>query len=442
MFACDIRDPIHRTIGVEPEDVPLVDHPFVQRLRQIRQLGVVFLVYPGATHDRFSHSLGAMHVANRLWASVVRRDGSVLVERYGAAQLPTLGRILRRAALLHDTGHPPFSHVAEAFLPPLSEVAIPAAWWRHGRPERETRHEDISIVLISALSSGPGALLSPEEAQDIASLVHKDIAPSPAWAARFGVDDSGLHDVMRSFVSGELDCDRMDYLLRDAYMAGTVYGNYDLDRLLEGQGLAMVSGRLARYVDANAVRSFEDYLLARYHMFLQVYQHKTAVGFDICLTQAIRTGEIDLALPGDAAAYVEWRDGAVIEALHAASRREGAEWSRRFVRREPLKLLMSAEGARPADQTLLQHLRAGLEEVGVAAFEVNSRQYLSRLPLVADGTGLLASRKLLGRRELEPLANYSDLLKQYAGQVDLTHLFVRREDLPRVTPMLERLPRA
>lgn len=442
MHACDIRDPIHRTIGVEPEDVALVDHPFVQRLRHVRQLGVVFLVYPGATHDRFSHSLGAMHLATRMWSSVTRRDGAVLAERYGAAQLPTLGRILRRAALLHDTGHPPFSHVAEAFLPPLAEVAIPADWWRGGRPERAACHEDMSVMIIAALSVGPSAPLSPEEAQDIASLVHKEIAPSSAWAARFGADDSGLHEVMRSFVSGELDCDRMDYLLRDAYMAGTVYGNYDLDRLLEGQGLAMVGGRLARYVNANAVRSFEDYLLARYHMFLQVYQHKTAVGFDICLSQAVRSGEISLALPGDAAAYTEWRDGAVVESLYAAARREGAEWSRRFVRREPLKLLMSAEGARPTDQGLLQQLRLGLAEVGVTGFEVNSRQYLSRLPLLADGAGLLASRKQLGRRELEPLANYSDLLKQYAGQVNLTHIFVRREDLPRVSPMLERLPRS
>lgn len=436
MHGCDIRDPIHRTVGIEAEDMELLDHPFVQRLRHVRQLGSVYLVYPGATHDRFSHSIGASHLASRLWSAVIDRDGATLSERLTAEQITFLGRILRRAALLHDIGHPPFSHVAEVCLPPLAAVAIPAAWWRHGTPARATRHEDMSVMLIAALADGPRALLAAAEAQDIASFVHKEIRPSDAWAARFGADDDGLHDVMRSFVSGELDCDRMDYLLRDAYMCGTVYGNYDLDRLLDGQGLTAVNGRLARYIDANAVRSFEDYLLARYHMFLQVYQHKTAISFDLCLKQAVTSGEIELGLPGEALAYVEHRDDAVIESLYAAARREEAEWSRRFVNREPLKLVISAEGSRPEDQQLLERLRGVLKEVGIVSYEASSRQYLSRLPTVVGDAPLFASRKMLGRVMMEPIAHYSGLLTKYNEEIALTHLYVRRADWPRLRPLL------
>lgn len=434
MFSCEIRDPIHRTVGLTAEEVSFVDHPFVQRLRHIKQLGLVSLVYPGATHDRLGHSLGALHLAGLAWSALLERDGAVLAEFADAAEIARLTRLLRLAALMHDLGHPPLSHVAEAFLAPFSEIDFPSAWRKGAAPDRRTRHEDMSVVLIAALAEGEGALLSPDDAQDIASLVHKDVVPSPDWRRRHGDDDVGLHALLKSLVSGELDCDRMDYLLRDAYVCGTVYGNYDVDRLVRGQGLAVAGGRLVRYVDANAVRSFEDFLLARYHMFLQVYWHKTAVGFDICLAEAVRRGEVQLAWPGQAAAYAESRDAAVTEQLFAAAK--SGEWARRLVRREPLKLVLAAETARSGDTEILERLRATLAAEGVESFEASSRQFLSRMPVLPGSGALYARRKIFGQPTLEPIARYSDLLQKYNEQIDLTHVYVRREDWPRLAPRL------
>jgi len=439
MFDREIRDPIHRTIGVTAEEVAFIDHPYVQRLRHVRQLGLSYLVYPGATHDRFSHSIGAMHVVGLMWSAVTDR-GEVLTERFDAATLRRLGRLLRLAALLHDIGHPPFSHVSEMFLPDFAKLDFPRSWLREeGKPKRRARHEDMSVVLIRDLASGDEALLDETDAQDIASLVHAEVKPSDRWHRDFGVDDQGLHALLKSFVSGELDCDRMDYLLRDAYMAGTVYGNYDMDRLVNSQGIEEHRGRLVRFVDTSAIRSFEDFLLARYHMFLQVYLHKTSVGFDVCLGEAVRSGEFDLQLPTDAAAYAGLRDSTVLERWHEAAKFPENQWSRRLARREPLKLVIAAERTRPGDEELLGQVGRVLEEAGVRGYEVSSKHYLSRMPLSSSDGMLYARRKLLGRPVLEPMARYSDLLKKYNEQIRVTHLYVRREDWSGVSERLARL---
>jgi HD superfamily phosphohydrolase len=440
MHSREIRDPVHRVIGVTEEETRFLDHPFVQRLRYIRQLGFAYLVYPGAQHDRFGHVLGAMHLAGLMWSAVIERDRELLEARFGQANLARFRRLLRLAALMHDLGHAPFSHVAEHFMPALAATAFPAEWTpARETPARRARHEDFSVILMRALCDGPDPLLTPADAQDIASLVHDDIEPSGAWRAEFGADDHGLHALLKSFISGELDCDRMDYLLRDAYMAGTVYGNYDIDRLINGQGVAELDGRLVRYLDATAVRSFEDFLLARYHMFLQVYLHKTTVSFDLSLRQAVERGELELALPGDAAGYAALRDDTVVERLFAASVDGRHEWSRRLVRREPLKLVMVAEAARPEETALMERVRSLLRSLGLESFEVNSRHYLSRAPRLAADGSLFVRRRLLGRHVLDPITSYSNLLTKYNEQVLMTHLYLRRDDWDRAREALTAL---
>ena len=152
----EIRDPIHRTIIISEDERQVVDHPWVQRLRHIRQLGFVSLVYPGAVHDRFQHSLGVMHLAGARFQRLV--DAGQLGE-FSAADLQYAYRLARFAGLLHDVGHAPFSHTAEAFFPAVECVRLPADWYRSGRQPsgRQSTHEDFSLAVIHGLIGEGGA---------------------------------------------------------------------------------------------------------------------------------------------------------------------------------------------------------------------------------------------------------------------------------------------
>lgn len=427
----ELRDPIHRTISFSEREKRIIDHPYVQRLRHVRQLGLASLVYPGATHDRFSHALGAMHVAGRLWARMTETSGDVLGMHFSQDDLAYFRQMVRFAGLLHDVGHPPFSHVAEKFMPRFDSLSIPSDWLEHPNQDRQATHEDFSVVLISGLAVDDRAPLSRDEAQDIASLVHHEVRPSAAWRKRFGdakEGNQGIHRLLRSLISGELDCDRMDYLLRDAHFSGVAYGAHDIEHLIGNTGvMALAGGSLARTIDSTAVRAFEDFLLARYHMFLQVYMHKTAIAFDHFLERAIHTNELSLQIPGDAERYSRLRDSTLHERIYAAADDPTHVWSRRLVERVPPKMLLVVANAKPAERDLMQRAVKALDATKVPYFTLTSKQYLSKASFSADDS-LLVRRKVLGRFVYDPIGRYSSLLVKYNEIIDLTHLYVLRED--------------
>ena len=228
-----IRDPLWNNIRIDGPFLRLADTPVVQRLRYVRQLGLAHLVYPGATHSRFEHALGAFHLANR---TLARLDDAGMLDRMA----PDEPEVVAAAALLHDIGHYPFSHA-------LEEIGV-------------LHHEAVAEPMIT------GGVVADILRNEIA-----DDAPERIYALMRGESDSPL----QGLISGSLDLDKTDYLKRDALMCGVPYGEIDVDRLLHA--LVVVDdphlGHATIGVLEKALSALESLLFAKYQMYRNVYWH-------------------------------------------------------------------------------------------------------------------------------------------------------------------------
>jgi uncharacterized protein len=252
------RDSVHNIIRVNTDTaegkliVALVDTPEFQRLRRIRQLGLAYFAYQAAEHSRFSHSLGAFHLAGRMVAKL-RLDYHISEEAQTA---------VRVAALLHDIGHGPFSHVIESIL--------------------DFHHEQFTIDAVLSDRTEIGRLLrqySPQLAGNVAAIIRGDFE----------------HQALSQLVSSQLDVDRMDYLLRDSLMTGAKYGIFDLEWIIKSIEINEADDHL--YVSAPGIYAVEDYLQARYYMYRQVYFHRTLRSAEAVLRVLLRRA-LDLARGG------------------------------------------------------------------------------------------------------------------------------------------------
>jgi len=228
-----IRDPLWNNIRVDPLALQLVDTPAFQRLRYVRQLGLAYLVYPGASHSRFEHALGAYHLAGRALTTFDERDGA-------RGLRPEAAPIVRCAALLHDIGHYPYSHA-------LEEIGA-------------LHHEEVARPLITT-----GAV-----AEVLRAGLGAD-APERIMALIRGTSDSPL----QGLISGSLDLDKIEYLKRDAFMCGVNYGDIDVDRLLNS--LVLVDdperGTPTVGISEKGLSALESLLFAKYQMYRNVYWH-------------------------------------------------------------------------------------------------------------------------------------------------------------------------
>ena len=243
------RDSVHNIIRLKTDSnegkllVRLIDTAEFQRLRRIKQLGLALFAYQAAEHSRFTHSLGALHLATR---TLDKLDSKYDI----AAEARTAVRV---AALLHDIGHGAFSHVIETIL--------------------DFHHEQFTIEAVLSDETEVGRVLhefSPELAENVASIIRGDFRPM----------------ALAQLVSSQLDVDRMDYLLRDSLMTGAKYGIYDVEWIIKSLEIDEENDRL--YVSARGIFAVEDYLQARYYMFRQVYFHRTLRSAETVLRSLLR----------------------------------------------------------------------------------------------------------------------------------------------------------
>jgi len=432
----EIRDPIHTTITFNDKEKKVIDHPFVQKLRFIRQLGLKSLVYPGAVHNRFEHCLGAMHMAGRLFDAI---DGkSDVFKKFGPENKKYFRELLRLAGLLHDVGHGPFSHASEHLLPNLGQLDIPKSWYTKYNPRNRASHEDYSVLLTKTLGSEKENIFGADEARDVASFIHKKVTPSASWDKRFKnkKEAAAYHQFMRSLISGEIDVDRMDYLLRDAYFTGVPYGNYDLEWLLHVVGAIETKDGPQLVIKLGGIRAFEDFLLARYHMVLQVYFHRTTAVFEMCIEKAFQTGELDVKISADPYEYADVRDSTVYESLFRAAKDENNFWSRQVVNRLPLKSVYQAELGRPEHRARYQAIVRELKKAGLEYFEITAQRTMSEQGLKPGSLRILVAEKFLDRVEYTPIEKRSELLKKYNNQINRIYVYCRRDDYKKVVKIL------
>jgi uncharacterized protein len=238
---------VHGFIGISSELIfDLISHPYFQRLRRIRQLGMTHFVYPGATHSRFQHAIGAMHLMEMAIRVIRSKDHEISPQEEKAALA---------AILLHDIGHGPFSHTLESSLIP------------------HMPHEEMSSILMGKLN---------EQFRGKLSLAIEIFSGN--YEKKF------LHQL----VSGQLDMDRLDYLKRDSFFTGVTEGVIGSDRIIK---MLNVAGD-ELVVEAKGIYSIEKFLIARRLMYWQVYFHKTVVAAEKLLTMVLKRAR-ELVINGE-----------------------------------------------------------------------------------------------------------------------------------------------
>ena len=410
-----IRDPIHGAVEIDDRERMVLDAPFVQRLRGVRQLGFSEMAFPGATHTRYSHALGACHVLGRLFDSIFEE-----LPQVPASERERLRAAARIAVLLHDAGHAPFSHSSEAILPPRRELGLPE-WALSGPEDQQASHEDytLKVLLDSSLTQVLREQLGPLDVspEAIASLVAGRRAPEGPSFEAAGID---FWPLLRSLLSSELDADRMDYLLRDSYYTGVSYGKYDLDWLASQLLARIEDGAAELALRHRGIFAFEDFLLSRYHMFISVYYHHTPVCFDRMLYLHFQERPDEFRVPASSEGFLRCDDLALLAAL----RESKGEWAERITWRRPFKVVFESNPYGTA--TELPPVTEPLEKASIRHFTTRSRGLVSKYFLTGGATERIWVETPTAEKWVL-LERYTPLFRRYAEESRIERVYVDPE---------------
>jgi HD superfamily phosphohydrolase len=384
------KDPVHKYIYVQDQTIwDLINSREFQRLRRIRQLGTSYLTFHGAEHSRFSHSLGVYEITRKIISQF---------ERYGYEDWPKEERLLCLcAALLHDIGHGPFSHSIEKTF--------------------ATNHEDWSVRMV----------LENTEVNAILRRVDEDFPKKVAEV----INKTYAKEIVVSLISSQLDADRMDYLLRDAYFTGVHYGTFDLERIL--RVIRPYRGHIV--VKESGMHAVEDYLMSRYQMYWQVYFHPVTRSAEILLAKILQRAKVLyeeayvfgfivqpieclLANRLTLEAYVQL-DEALMQALFMQWQHEKdpilADLCSRFIDRKLFKYVAYEED----DPKLMKQIRTYMDDIGLPADYYIAVDYPSDLPYDVYRPGRpdekLPIVLLNSREELTEISMQSEIVRSISG---------------------------
>jgi len=402
-FDGEITDPIHRYIRFSQVEKQLIDSPAFQRLRRIRQLAGAHLVYPSAQHSRFEHSLGTMHIAGLA--------GETLLGK-GYIDQTEIVQELRLAALLHDIGHGPFSHLFEEVL----------------EYRRNTSHEDLGkeIILKTELS---------------------DILERHGYNAhqicRLSFGQSKVN-FMNEIISGGLSADIMDYLPRDGLFTGAEYAKLDYHRIVSS--LEVSKNRLA--INKSALNSLESMLISRYEMFKAVYFHKTVRSAEVMLLRSMISADETLGLTNTSLYnYLALTDEATLDRLCSLSDRDAfsAKMARDYRDRRLLKSVyekfLHKRDRQRMDRKALEALSSHIANVA----DVDSRYVFvdvsraASMPLTPSKEEMYSVLVIDKDRAYEMPVSEIPLVESISGFFDMLRVYTTAENRDKVEQAIKKV---
>lgn len=315
----EVRDPVHGSIQILNEEIPIIAHKFFQRLRNIKQLGFSEYVFPGATHTRFLHSIGVMYVSNLVFEKIFK-------DKISGSEYLRLQETLRLGCLLHDIGHAPLSHTTETVMPKISELGLPSQFIM-GDLNRQANHEDYTLKSIVDSSFTESFTAASKKFGVLPNAVAELILGKTTDPAYFTVNNVNYFPLLHQLVSSEIDCDRMDYLLRDSYFCGVSYGKHDLDWIIDNLEGCEIDGTSYLGISERAISTFDDFLLSRFHMFMMVYFHYRAVCLEQMLYNYFSETKGEYLIPANIEEYQEHDDHFLMKVLRTSNNR----WAKNIV---------------------------------------------------------------------------------------------------------------
>ncbi|PAV24923.1 HD superfamily phosphohydrolase [Tamilnaduibacter salinus] len=475
-----IMDPVHGGIPLFRHEIQVIDHPLYQRLRNICQNDILSLVFPGATHSRFLHSIGVMHVGTRMFRSMVNAylrerqlssEVSMTLEQLDA--IDYLAKTIRLACLLHDSGHSSFSHQFTQTRRIQELMARPDRFqdlWKNidfrqffeNVPE-SLEHEHYSVRVAYDVLKAVDLEDAGLNMEDVLGIMETtSVQPSDAfcrhaetfWSFIAGRDaETGalgetstprlVMDLLSSIVSGEIDADRADYMLRDGFHSSVTIGGFNLDHLLSNLrfGWDVEEPWLGLAVTQKGLGALEDFVYSRHQMYRKVYAHKTALGFDWLLRKAIDevledpdTFEwVDLCL-SDMTHFTELTDSFFWEAFRRKARQSRHSFSRCIVDRVRLRHIDTREDLSAQEQEDHRlYLADALGEAPDNVVTCTMRTKFSNIRDHFDGIKVLQREPVTRRRTPRRITDVSAFFTKF-GDGTITHFYRLPPEAPGVDP--------
>lgn len=368
----EIKDPIHGSISVTPNEVAILDSPAFQRLRHIKQLGFSEFSFPGATHNRYIHSLGVTHLAGKAFDSIFKNH------KFSTEEVRNrLRQCTRLAAMLHDIGHGPLSHTTEEVMPTVASLNVKV--YQKKKPEflntqnqdRRANHEDYTLKIISdsSLTQTLKTQFPDIDPVHVCCLIDKTLESPDDFFKDEGLD---FRSVLSQLVSSEMDVDRMDYLARDSYFCGTNYGVIEFNWLLANLTYHVVKGEVHLALNHRALYTFDDFLISRHHMYLMVYFHHKSIIYEEILYRYLVSEDCDYHLPSNVEEYSKFTDYSLYEHM---SRSENV-WAQRITGRNPYKMLFETHVTK--ENPRATQMKLALERAGIDVIMASSKARLSK----------------------------------------------------------------